>query len=785
MASKRITSGRAHPVQTLDDKGKAPKERLRNCAALHSLYTTALQADQKSAHNRVLLQQDVDGAPPQSDFALATSGQSFAYNLNFLSSATKLQGAITAYSNLLDSVDSLIKPEFDPKKIPPDQAPDSGDIIAEEHSTLVREHSDFHFNWERLASEFVPHGVGFAYYPDEETPWWEAAGWNEFVMPRRTKASEEKIPALMWEHSYRVHELWEKIKDPKHSNFNVEEVQKAIVHACESPDQDHPWQTFWSDIQDSLQRNDIGFSYGVVEEVKALHALVREFDGSVSFYISLTNNSNAEYLYSDASRYEKMTDAVVTFTLGVGKGTYHSIRGMLWRLHPFGQTINRLTNKLLTQTDLAMSLLLQATDAESLDDMAITLGPAVGYLPPADKATVVTRQLPDVGTQGLPVLQHLNDSVNNATGQFQSSQGGTANQDNRHNVSKFQYQTEQEHIGSLTSNSVNRFYRHADILFNGQFKRIQKIGSKSARYPEVADFFKRCDERGVPAEVIMAVRAVKAVRAIGNGSVSMRASALDRLQAAQGSFDETGRNLVTRDFVTLAAGRGSADRYCPRQKRIAPDAQIALLENALLKTTQVPVLPDQDHGTHAGIHVPAFQQAVETLVAAREQNPEQDFKPLEPVLQEGVNLHQHAMQHVQAMFSNPLQVKDAKSYKAALEQGGNLLSGFARELQQQERHAVMAQGDQGAQQPGTPQQPGQQGSEQQQMDAINASDPRYTLQIQKQQEELVQARELHALELQLASAKVAQASSKMQIDGVKADAAVAGQLKKNQLIGSQ
>lgn len=776
LKSAVVARGEGRGVATLDDKGKAPKERLKDASALHSIYVRALRDDDKSARNRAILKNHADGAPPVSDASLAASGLSWQYNLNFLSSDSKLQAAITAYSDLLDSTNGLVEPDFYPDKIAPEDVQDNADVISEEHSRLVREGSNFYYVWERLGGEFVNFGTGFGYYPDTDTPWWDAAGWNEFVMPRRTKVGEENIPILMWQHSYRVHELYAFIRDPEHSNWNVEEVQRAIVCACETPTKDKPWQSFWGEIEISLKNNDLSFGISHAEEVHALHGLVREFDGSVSFYIGLINGSNEEHLYKDVGRYEKMSQAVVTFTLGVGNGTYHSIRGLLWKLYPFGTTLDRINNKLLTQTDLAMSLCLQATDSESLDDMTITIAGPVAYLPPKDKAEVVVRTLPDVGTQGLPIIDHLNNSMSAATGQFESSRGNTsANSDNRHNLSKFQYQAEQEHAGALTNNSVNRFYRSLDRLMAEQFRRIQKIGPKSKRFPEVEEFYERCAERGVPAEVIQkGVRTVRAVRAIGNGSPAVRAVAMDKLLSISGNFDESGRNLLARDVTTLYADRAAADRYCPRQTRVAPDAEIANLENAALRSGPMNIVSGQNHSVHASVHVPEFQKAIEQLVATREQDPSADFTELKPVLQYAFNLHGHSAQHVEAMAADPLRVKDAKAYRAALETGGNLLAGMAREVAAQERHQVGQDG----------QPSGEQLDNQKKYNDINAGQHQLEFAAQRSEQTLRHAEEDHQLELGLASARIADVAQKMRLRDIETASALREQKAKSAASGA-
>jgi hypothetical protein len=336
--------------------------------------------------------------------------------------------------------------------------------------------------------------------------------------------------------------------------------------------------------------------------------------------------------------------------------------------------------------------------------------------------------------------------------------------------------------GSLASNAVNRFYRSADLLFQEQWRRIIKIGPEGdptgerdeydkmkCRFPEVRDFFARCEERGWTYEIIKkVVRTVSAQRAIGNGSPQMRLLALDELQQMAGSLDETGRDLAVRDRIAMRFGRVAADRYKPKVKRIAPDTTIANLENAALKNDQIPALPDQNHFIHAGIHVPKFQQVVEQLVAYREQDPEADFSPMQPILQWAFNLHDHAAQHVQALAADPLRQDDMKSFRAALEQGGNLLAGFARELQQQERHQdsqFQTQHD---------------GLSQNYQDAVSKSDPRLTLEIQRQMEELQQKREEHQVKMQLASAQVAKVAQEIRLKNIDMDSKIAQGIRSRQ-----
>lgn len=776
-------------LTTLNEQGKAPRTRMRDAKAMFSLYRTLLRADTKSAHNRAILQDMADGAPPFPDEVLAAAGHGWVYNLNFLEADTRLAGALAAYDDLVDSLDCLIVPHVKPGIYTDDVTQEARDIVAEEHATLIREQSEFYSTWQILAKEFVGHGVGWTYYPDKETWKYESAGWDEVLIPRKTKATEESVNILMTHPEWTVDRLYSHIDDPQFAaGWNVKEVQRAIVLAARTVPRNKSWEIYWPEVQRELKQNDLAFGLGDAEMVKLIQCWQREFDGSYSFYIGLADGSNTDYLYKDLNRYKNANEAFTGYTLGVGNKTYHSIRGALHKMHAPVSASNRFRNSLLTSTDMSMKIILQGEEGASYDDMQITLQPGVGYLPAG--ATVVERKLPDVATEGMPILHELDSALDNATSQFQSPEDSfNATDSQRGNPeTKYGIQARQARAGSLTGNSVNRFYRSADKTFAEQFRRLQNIGptgtktdKDGCRYPEVKDFFERCKERlqplGIDATKFITkdIRKVTAARAIGKGSPQARMLALDRLNARAGSLDETGRALAARDAIAAELGREAADRYKPRVTRLAPDITIAVIENAALKSDDIPVLPDQNHKAHASVHVPKFQDVVKQIVEYREENPEADFTPLRPQIDYAMRLHTHSSAHVQGMAANPIDVPDAKAYNAALEQGGNLLAGFARELQQQERHQALNQ-----QQPsGQPVQPGQTGGLQSTEDAISASDPKLAMEQQRHQLELQQKIETHAKDMELASAKVAQISQNMRLQQIEADQNISQQIRAN------
>ena len=92
-----------------------------------------------------------------------------------------------------------------------------------------------------------------------------------------------------------------------------------------------------------LKNNDALTAYEHNVSVETLHAFIREYDGTISHYISLKwpLSKDEDFLYKRVSRYKKASQAFTIFTFSTGNGTYHGIRGYGHEIFPFVQTSNR------------------------------------------------------------------------------------------------------------------------------------------------------------------------------------------------------------------------------------------------------------------------------------------------------------------------------------------------------------------------------------------------------------------------------------------------------------
>ena len=147
----------------LPEPGKAtPKERIQSAKAANDIYEALRRGDEPSAINRARIQGMLDGSPPYNEAQLRASGQASRTNLNFGEAEKFLEGAMSAYVDLVNSVENLVKIETAYGE--PSQRVEWSRIMSEEFSYQLRTWSRFHFEYLNLCNHFIGHGVGTVSY---------------------------------------------------------------------------------------------------------------------------------------------------------------------------------------------------------------------------------------------------------------------------------------------------------------------------------------------------------------------------------------------------------------------------------------------------------------------------------------------------------------------------------------------------------------------------------------------------------------------------------------------
>ena len=664
------------PLKTLNENGGAPKTRIKDVKAANEIFESLRKGDELSSINRSRVQAMFDGSPPYSDNALRNSGQGFRCNLNFGEAEKFLEAAMSAYVDLINSVETLVRVETvfgDPK-----QRIEWNRILSEEYSFQLRKWPRFNYEYLNLCNHFVGHGVGVNYFEDERSWQWRSSGLGDIIIPRQTQATEEAIEVAAARRSVQVNDLYRYIEDPKIASelgWNVEEVRKAITTVSETHDSQF---SNWEEIQMQMKNNDL-WSTAKSARVKLVHMWVKEFNGSVSHFITLDKGSNKDFLYKRVGRYENIDQAFTFFTYGIGtNGTYHSIRGLGFKLYHHLQVSNRIRSQAIDNAMLAGSPMVQPEDERSLENFAFNYFGPFAILPPNMK--FVDRAAPNTSQTMMPVLSDLSQMVQERAGQY-STTGSFGKGDRR---TRFEVAAHLEEAAKLNVTALNLFYNPWDRFHQEVARRFFRLDYASGEPggDAVFEFRERCFSRGVPMEALAALdlKKTRAVRAVGSGSQAKRSVSLQQLNELAGAFDEEGRHNLFRDQVASLVGHDAADRYIPARpdRRIPVDAKVAQLETQhLLEGKEIPVFIDELHVIHLDIHLPT----IEDMFAAVEEGQ----MSIEQAAMSSMSLFQHAVAHLENIQQDPTIADKVSQFNQRLQRLSELIINGQRKLAKLER----------------------------------------------------------------------------------------------------
>jgi hypothetical protein len=417
-----------------------------------------------------------------------------------------------------------------------------------------------------------------------------------------------------------------------------------------------------------------------------LHAWVKEFDGTISYYMTLENNEAEEFLCVKRNLYRHINSAFVFFPFGIGtNGYYHSIRGLGYKIFPQIQLSNRLRCQMADGAMLSSTLLLQPQNEQALEELNFTYYGPYSVLAP-DQINVVERAMPDVSKTAMPFLQDLTSQMQYKTGAYENALAAVNNSKEK---TKFETQAILAGQSKLSLAALNLFYEPWGRVLKEVVRRFicgcYVDGEPGSR--EILEFKARCEMRGVPPEAIAAIDidSVRPVRAIGAGSEAARLLATDELTQLMPGFDEYGRKAAIRDRVAARFGYDLADRYTPApdsEARPVIDVKMAMLENQDLRGgAEIEILPNENHLEHAKVHLAALAELAEAV--------ESGGASVEQVISGLVSLFGHVTQHVEQVSMDTTIPEEGAMLRQALQQFGEIVNNGMKQVQRmQEQQAA-------------------------------------------------------------------------------------------------
>src|SRR5882724_3127752 len=305
-------------LETLDPVTKAaPKNRIKDAQSLNFVIKAMVTADEGSALGRIDVQKMLDGAPPFDPVQIQQSGQEGRCNLNFGDGKARVKAEQAGYYDLTDSVPLLAR-IFTPIGDDTDRAHWSN-IISEEFHRMLKDWKAFDPSFQLLVQKFTSHGLGFLYFSDDIDWRWSVAGLDDFKLPRQVDMVEDNLDMAVVFREITVGKMykWMEEADDADKRWNKDAVRQAILNA-HAPGQQLTAPGVWEKWQEMAKNNDLFASASAQTNISLAHAWIREFDGTVSYYLTLRDGSNTEYLFKCENRYDGIDQCFTYFAYEMG-----------------------------------------------------------------------------------------------------------------------------------------------------------------------------------------------------------------------------------------------------------------------------------------------------------------------------------------------------------------------------------------------------------------------------------------------------------------------------------
>jgi hypothetical protein len=679
------------PLIPVQKDGKILRERLRDAVQGRNVYKKMREADNLAAAERAKIQAMIDGERPMDQAELDSNGLGEICNVNWGQAEQLLNLATSPYIDLMESVDTFITT---PTRFgDPQMRAEWEQIMSEEFARMLRTWPEFFPRYLYLIQQFLAHGVVVAFFEDEIDWRPQIAPIGDFLIPRQTRASDEEIEVCAIVRGVSVHELFQKIEDPKLAEelgWDVAATKKAVMSAVQVKQSNTSFN--WEFLQREFKNNDIGYSNGAdASEVKLVFMWVREVDGTISSYIfPEADSDDKKFLFKGRSRFKTTTEAFTSFCYGIGtNGYFHSIRGLGTKIFSIVQALNRLRCRFYDGIMASSMMMLEAENEEAIENLSVVhIGP---FIVKPQGTKFVPMDVPNYNQSVIPGMQDLNTLLQQQAGQYSTEAIFNAQRER----TRYEVQAQLESLANINIASLTLFYQPWERLLKEVLRRV----ARPDYYPQdpggeqVADFRGRCMERGVPLEAILAidVRRAKVVRAIGNGSSAARSSIMQQIYQLSQGFDPQGKQLALRDLTRTIGGVEAADRYtpAPEQQRPPMEAKTAMLENNQLRAGQpVEALPAEMHAIHLPIHVQDIEQVIMAV--------DQGQISLVEATPQMVPVYEHSMQHAEFMQGDatyPMFKQRLQQLGEYINNGIKALGKLQREQAQAEEAAAMAPGE--------------------------------------------------------------------------------------------
>lgn len=607
------------PLETISASGDVPSSRLTDARCAYEIVDNLIEANQKRSRGDAKVYGLVSGNPPYNKAELAKNAQAWRCNVNWRIAESFLSLALTAYWDVIAEAPSYAAVRVESDDV--DKAEEWSGIASEEFDRLNRRDTSLNFMFRRNHHDMVLYRCGPSMFEDAFTFKARPIDCGRLLVPDRTVSCVDEWSMAVVRVQYRVDELFGFIRDPKAATaagWNVAAVRKALMNAAPETLWPINRRDDWDWYAQHVRNNDYYFS-ALSESIPCSHLFFREFplpdepEGRITHCILQEQDEIESFLFRKDRRYANWQQIIHPFYYDTGDGTHHSVKGLGIKAFGALETYNRLECHGVDAAFWSSSMHMQAQDANSMENLAVTtMGPYIWHPPGGN---FIQQQMGQNMDGLLTVKQDLLNTVTSNLAQYRqnlSQEGG-----NPITAREVNWRAANQSV--IGKSGMTWYFEQLDDFWKERHRRVmnQNLSITHADYKEAMEYRNRCTKRGVP-EAALRTAEVRATRTVGYGSADERLQAMGRLLARLTLYDEDGRKNILEDITRMDVGPALARRYirpdATPSREMQEQSSEAQQNVAVMKTGLEPmVTPSQNPVIFAQVYLVAASQAAASI----------------------------------------------------------------------------------------------------------------------------------------------------------------------------
>jgi hypothetical protein len=666
-----------------DDKIKVAPERYSSYQDVKSDCQAMIDADAVRAEIRAHVDNVVNNNRPISHEKLKKRNLTWFPNVAYGEMEGYLQAQLTPLWDLVCEVDHLIEVNLDIKgtkwEIEAKQ-----DEIQKAYTWLMfkRWRKSFNYHFGLQQRELLVHGVGVHVRPHKNNWLCRTLRSGRCLFPEDTPLDfEAEGERFMVREFVPAHIAYQWIKNENTAlalGWNPQAVLKTLAYS--SKQKHRLSRTEIEEVLREIRRGDYGFTASRQSGFWINWLFCNEIDtGQISQYGvaegydpgKIGPKDRQGYLFKKRNRFDRWP--ISLFTLDIGDGTIHGVRGYGIRTVHFFELSNRIKNIMAAQVLIAaLPQFKQVGEIVDPDKLKLLRMGALSIWPKGLDLQQVQFQSLNQGP--LALSQELRKTLESNTQPFT---GSTPEPKDRETAYSFGLRSQD---AARVSNGMQSWYE--SDLQQWHEKTLEALidtPKGQQPYQKMAEEFRdRCrkSEAKVTDDDLKHIAEVSEVTSSGAGSAAARLHGLTMLMQYVYPNTSPDRQInIERDITSNAMGNSKVDRYArslaDTEMPMADDSMAAVESSELSMGGDAVVSGSQNDVKHAASHIAKADQ----LKQAVEQGAIQPAKALEGLKR----LLQHAGEHLARLQGNRMK----KNEFDQLSQKWEEIAQFAQQLEEQ------------------------------------------------------------------------------------------------------